>query len=96
MVVNPWLDRLLDVVLSPALWLGVALAFVYGTLFTLWCGGGWRAWRRDLWVGLVGFGIGQALGMLFHSTWLRVGQIQLLWGTLAAAAALVIGRRFAK
>lgn len=95
-MVNPWLDRLQDVALSPALWLGAALALIYGALFTLWCGGGWRAGRRDLMAGLVGFGIGQALGVLFHSTWLRVGEIQLLWGTLAAAAALVIGRRFTK
>lgn len=95
-MVNPWLDRLLDAALSPALWLGVAVAFVYATLFTLWSGGGWRAWGRDLLAGWVGFGIGQALGMLTHSTWLRMGQVQLFWGTLLAAAALVAGRRFAK
>ena len=87
-----WLDRLLDYAFAPAFWLAVLLAVIYSMLFTIWRGGGGRAWSRDLLAGLVGFGIGQAAGVLLGSTWLRVGEVQLLWGTLAAGAALVIGR----
>lgn len=91
MAASPWLDRLLDVALSPSLWLGVALALVYSTLFTAWYGR-WRGWRRDLLAGLVGFGAGQAVGVLLGSTWLRIGGIHFLWGTLATVAALLAGR----
>lgn len=87
-----WLDRLLDAALSPALWLAMLLTFIYSTLFTAWRGGGWRSWPRDLLAGLIGFGIGQMAGVLFGSTWLRVGDIHLLWGTLMTVAALVLGR----
>ncbi len=93
MEVNPWLDWVLDVLLSPALWLSVLLALAYSTLFTVWRWAGWRQWGRDLLAGLVGFGLGQATGTLAGSAWLRLGEIQLLWGTVAAIVALAIGRR---
>lgn len=87
-----WLDRALDVALSPALWLAALLAFVYSTLFTVWRGGGWRGWGCDVLAGLIGFGVGQIAGVLLDSKWLRVGDVQLLWGTLAALIALAVGR----
>jgi hypothetical protein len=87
------LDRLLNLVLSPALWLAVLLAFIYSTLFTLWRGGGWGQWLRDLVSGLAGFAAGHLLGMLAGLTWLRIGDVQLLWGSLGALAALFVGRR---
>lgn len=89
---NLWLDVLLDVVLSPTLWLAVLLALVYSTLFTFWHGAGWRTWGRDALAGLAGFGVGQILGLLLDAHWLRIGDVQLLWGTLASVAALVLGR----
>ncbi len=92
MEASPWLDAVLDVVLSPALWLSVVLAGVYSTLFTIWRWAGWRQWGRDVLAGLLGFGIGQAAGMLSGLPWLRVGDVQLLWGTVATALALAIGR----
>lgn len=91
LTLNLWLDRLLDVAFSPALWLAALLAFSYSTLFTLWRGAGWRSWGRDLLAGLVGFGAGQIAGMGLGSAWLRVGDVQLLWGTLGAVIALIVG-----
>lgn len=86
------LDWVLDAVLSPALWLSVMLALAYGTLFTVWRWAGWRQWGRDLLAGLIGFGVGQAAGMLVGWRWLRLGEVQLLWGTVVTIMALAIGR----
>lgn len=86
------LDWVLDAALSPALWLSVLLALVYGTLFTAWRWAGWRQWGRDLLAGLIGFGLGQAAGMLVGWRWLRLGEVQLLWGTVVTIIALGIGR----
>ncbi len=91
---SSWFDLLLDIVLAPALWLSIALALVYGWLFYGWRGGGWRQLGRDLVAGLAGFGLGQLTGMLFGISWLVVGQVQLLWGTLGAVLGLALGRRF--
>lgn len=87
-----WLDWVLDIVLSPALWLSVVLSLAYSTLFTLWRWAGWRQWGRDLLAGLIGFGVGQVAGMLAGLPWLRLGEVQLLWGTVSAVIALGIGR----
>lgn len=86
-------DRLWDIALSPALWLSVALALAYGTLFTLWRGGGWRQWLRDLLTAGVGFSLGQLAGILLANTLLRVGDVHVLWATLGAVAALLWARR---
>lgn len=93
MIPSSALDRLLNIALSPALWLAVLLAFIYSTLFTLWRSGGWGQWLRDLVAGLVGFGAGQLLSMLAGLGWLRIGEVQLLWGSLGALGALFLGRR---
>lgn len=93
MTVDLWVDLLLDVILSPTLWLGVMLAIVYSSLFTVWRGGSWRNWVQDIVTGLVGFGIGQVVGMLLGWTWLRIGDLQFLWGTVTTMIALVIARR---
>ncbi len=93
MIPSSTLDRLLNLALSPALWLSVLLAFIYSILFTLWRGGSWGQWLRDLVVGLVGFGVGHLLGLLAGLSWLRIGDVQLLWGSLGALAALFLGRR---
>lgn len=90
---NPWIDRVLDIVLSPALWLSVVLALVFGALFTFWRQGGWRQLPRDMAASLAGFGLGQLAGALLGVDWLRVGEVHLLWGTLGSAAALLLRRR---
>jgi hypothetical protein len=90
-----WLDWLLDVALSPALWLSVFLALACSLLFHLWRGGGTRQLGRDLLAGLPGFAVGQAVGSLLRLPGLRLGDVQLVWGLLGAVAGLVLSRRLA-
>ncbi len=95
---NGWqdqaLDWVLDVALSPALWLSAFLAVAVSLLFHLWRGGGRRQLGRDVLAGLAGFAVGQALGMGLRLPDLRLGDVQLIWGTLGCAAGLVVERRF--
>ena len=90
---NVWIDRLLDIVRSPGLWLSVLLAVIYSLIFAAWRWAGWRQVPRDLLAGLLGFAAGQLFGTLVGFTNLRVGLVQLLWGTIGAVAALAAGRR---
>ena len=93
MAVGLWSDRVLDSVLSPALWLSVLLVLICAALFTVWRGGGWRQFWRDLPAGCIGFGLGQAAGSLSGLDLLRVGDVQLLWGVAGAVSVLLLGRR---
>ncbi len=88
------LDLVLDVVLSPALWMCVLFGAVYAVLFTLWRGGGVGQFLRDLTAGVLGFGLGQALATLVRVPLVRVGEVNLLWGSLFAVLALLVGRRY--
>ena len=83
-------DLLLDVVLSPGLWLGAVLAFSYGLLVYGWRGGGLRQLGRYVLAGLAGFALGQIAGMMLEVGWLRLGQTQVLMGTMGSAVALSI------
>jgi hypothetical protein len=87
-------DILLDIVLSPALWLCILFGVVYGILFTLWRGGGFRQLLRDIAVAVLGFGLGQVLASFLHLPTVRVGEVHLLWGSLFAVLALLVGRRY--
>jgi hypothetical protein len=91
---QPLLDRVLDIALSPALWLCVLFGLVYGILFTLWRGGGPRQLLRDIVTSVLGFGLGQLLASFLHLPSLRVGEVHLLWGSLFAVLALLVGRRY--
>lgn len=93
MIPGPWLEKMLNVALSPGLWLSVLLALIYSLLFSAWRWAGWRQLARDFLVALLGFGAGQLVGTLLGLSWLKVGQVQLLWGTAGAVAALTLGRR---
>ena len=88
------IDAVLDVVLSPALWLCVVFGVIYSLLFTLWRGGGFRQLLRDLVAGILGFGVGQVIASVLHLPTLRVGEVHLLWGSLFAVLALLICRRY--
>ncbi len=90
---EPWTDLLWDVLLSPALWLGLMLALTYSVLFSVWRGGGWRQLPGDLLAGGIGFGAGQLAGVLLDINLLRVGEVHVLWGTLGAALLLLLTRR---
>ena len=88
------LDWMLDVALSPALWLSAFLAVAVSLLFYLWRGGERRQLGRDLLAGLAGFAVGQALGMALRLPDLHLGEVQLIWGMLGSAAGLIARRRF--
>ena len=90
MIPSSTLDRLLNLALSPALWLSVLLAFIYSILFTLWQGGSWG--RAAPGGGIRDLGR-PPVGVLAGSSWLRIGDVQLLWGSLGALATLFLGRR---
>jgi hypothetical protein len=87
-------DSVLDVVLSPTLWMCVLFGVVYAVLFSIWRGGGPRQWLHDIIAGVLGFALGQLTATLFHLPTLMVGQVHLLWGSLFAVLALLVGRRY--
>jgi len=92
-VLTKWVDAILNTLLSPALWLGIATAAICSLAFYAWFGGGSRQLIRDLVAGLAGFAIGQWAGALLGLEWLRVGQVQLLAGIAGAAIGLFVGQR---
>jgi len=92
MIPSGWLDIGLDVALSPGLWLSVLLALIYALLFSAWRWSGWRQLGRDVLAGLLGFAGGQLVGTLIGFNWGRIGQVQLLFGTIGAVMALAVGR----
>jgi uncharacterized membrane protein YeaQ/YmgE (transglycosylase-associated protein family) len=87
-------DAALDIVLSPALWLCILFGLIYGVLFTVWRGGGYRQLLRDIVTGVLGFGLGQVLASLLHLPTLQVGEVHLLWGSIFSVLSLLIGRRY--
>ncbi len=92
MASSPVTETLLDIVLSPALWLSVALSLVYGALFYIWRGGGPRQLGRDLLAGMIGFGLGQIAGSWLRLNAFMLGQVQILAGSLGAGLGLLVGR----
>jgi hypothetical protein len=90
---QPFLDTVLDIALSPALWLCILFGAIYSLLFTLWRGGGWRQLLRDLVAGIAGFGLGQGIASLLRLPTLPVGEVHLVWGSLFAVLLLLVGRR---
>ena len=86
-------EAILNVVLSPLLWLSVGLALACSTLFSIWRWAGVRQLGRDLGLGVVGFGFGHIIGVLVGLAWMRVGQVQCFWGLIGALVALSVGRR---
>jgi uncharacterized membrane protein YjjP (DUF1212 family) len=87
-----WIDGVIDVVLSPALWLSVVIAVVCGVLFYAWRGGGARQFGQDVVAGLLGFGMGQLIGAYLQLDLPRLGEIQVVAGIAGAILALFIGR----
>jgi len=86
-------DVILDIALSPTLWLCVVFGLVYGVLFTLWRGSGWVQLARDAAVGVLGFAAGQLLASVLRLPAVKVGEVHLLWGSLASVFSLLVGRR---
>ena len=88
------LDFLLDIVLSPALWICVLFGLVYAVLFTLWRGGGLGQALRDIVAGIAGFGLGQLLAMFLRLPTVTVGEVHLLWGSVFCVLGLLVARRY--
>ena len=74
---------------APALLLGVLFSIGYASLLHLWGG---RS-VRDLFIycisALVGFGLGQLIGIYTRIPFLEVGELHLIEGTVTAWVALV-------
>jgi uncharacterized membrane protein YeaQ/YmgE (transglycosylase-associated protein family) len=86
------IEPLLDVLLSPALWLSLALGGACGLLFHIWRRGGWRWLLGDLLVGMLGFAAGQMIAGLLQFDWLRIGQVRVLPGVVGAVVFLMACR----
>ena len=84
---------LFDILLSPALLLGLVVALICASLFHLWQG---RS-LRDLWsfsvAAVLGFAVGQLVGLVTPLQWLVVGQLHLLEGVVFAVLGLVVANR---
>ncbi len=85
-------EGVMDVVLSPSLWLGAVLAFVCSVVFYGWRGGDKRQFGRDVVAALLGFGAGQMAAAYLQLDMLRLGELQVVGGMLGAAIALFLGR----
>ena len=89
---DPWTEALLDIALSPALWLGVGIAVVCAVIFVIIFGGGLRQLGPAVLASLIGFAAGQLAGSVLDAVLLQVGQLQVLWGTAGSVAALLLRR----
>jgi hypothetical protein len=87
-----WIDDVIDVLLSPALWLSVVIALVCSVLFFAWRGGGARQLGRDVVAGLLGFGAGQLIGVYLQFDLPHLGEVQAVAGIAGAVLALFVGR----
>jgi vacuolar-type H+-ATPase subunit I/STV1 len=85
-------DGVVDAILSPALWLSVAVAVVCSVVFYAWRGGGMRQFGRDVVASLIGFGAGQLAGAYLQIDLLLLGQVQVLAGIVGAVVGLFLGR----
>ncbi len=83
MIPSGWLDTVLDVLLSPGLWLSVMLVLIYSLLFSAWRWGGWRQLGRDVLAGLLGFAIGQLIGTLRSSIGCVSARCSFFWAPSA-------------
>lgn len=79
---------LIEWLLQPALWLGLCLALLYAAVFHAWQGRTLAGLGWLVLASLSGFALGQAAGEALHFPVL--GQVQIVAGTLGAAAALVL------
>lgn len=78
----------------PALLFSVLLAFLYACLYHLVQGRTWRELLRSLLVSVLGFGLGQVVGMMANLPLPTLGQIHLVEGTAFCWAMLHVARRW--
>lgn len=73
---------------SPAFTFSIILATLYGLILHLIVGGEWRLLVIYILSSWVGFGIGQGVGQVMHTTIVPIGQINVMLATLGAFIAL--------
>lgn len=77
-------------ILSPALVLGVIISSLYGLVFYLVYGRGWRGLALYWVVAMLGFALGQWGSNLLGLTLVRVGAVNLFEATLASWLSLLV------
>ena len=87
------IEAVLDVALSPALWLSAGLALFTSTLFSIWRWAGIKQLGRDWLFGILGFVVGHIVGGLIGIASLQIGETQVFWGVLGTLATLAFVRR---
>jgi uncharacterized membrane protein YeaQ/YmgE (transglycosylase-associated protein family) len=80
--------------MPPALILSTLLSLLWATLWFVWRGHGWRDWLVDVLVALLGFGIGQMLGVALDLPVPAIGGVRVVEGTLGAWLALWLVHRW--
>jgi len=77
---------------SPVFLVSSALATVWAATFHLLFGKKWTDLVLYWFVALVGFAIGQAMADVLQLSWLLVGQVHLVEGTLSCWIAMLVAR----
>jgi len=78
--------------MSPSVLLGVLLSVGYASVFHLWGGRSLRDLGVFLIVALVGFGVGQVIGIFTDIGLLRIGPVHALEATIVAWVGLVLAK----
>jgi len=78
--------------LGPGILLGVLLSVSYASLIHLWGGRTLRDLGVFLIVALIGFGLGQVIGIFTNIDLLRVGPVHALEATIVAWIGLVLAK----
>ncbi len=78
-----------NIAIPPALAIILILSMVYGAIFHLIRGKGWRDLGMFILFALIGFSIGQLMGALLQLDVLKLGQVHLVEGTIFAWLAML-------
>lgn len=78
--------------MTPGIVLGVLLSVSYASVFHLWGGRSLRDLGIFLIVALVGFGVGQVIGIFTNFDLLRIGPVHALEATVMAWAGLLLAK----
>lgn len=86
----------LQIYLSPAFVLAIVIASVYGLVFFLFLGHGWRQMFLYWGVAVTAFLIGQALAKAVGLALYNIGAVNLVEGTFASALGLIATRAWGR
>lgn len=77
---------------SPVFLLGSTFATLWAAMFHLLIGRKWADLVLYWFIGLIGFGVGQAMADALGLRWLLVGQLHVVEGTLGCWIAMIVAR----